>query len=304
MREFILGTDWWTDCDDAVALRLLCRAHKAGEIRLKGIGLNGCMEYSVASMQGFLNWEQTGDIPQGIDLDAGDFGGNPPYQKGLAERTGCRRPNSDAENAVRLYRRLLSRSERKLEIIEIGYLQVMAAVLQSGPDEFSPLTGVELVREKVKIIWVMAGKWDENPGKENNFARNARSRAAGSVFCALCPVPVTFLGYEIGFGILTGGELKRTDVLYGVLCDHGSPDGRHSWDPMLVLAALIGDETAAGYTCVRGKASVDPVTGENWFEPQENGPHRYLVKAKDDAFYRDAVNERIQSGESHWMESL
>ena len=42
MRRFILGTDWWTDCDDAVALRMLTRAHRAGEIRLLGIALNGC----------------------------------------------------------------------------------------------------------------------------------------------------------------------------------------------------------------------------------------------------------------------
>ena len=49
MRSFILGTDWWTDCDDVVALRLLARAHKAKEIELLGIILNGCMEYSVTS---------------------------------------------------------------------------------------------------------------------------------------------------------------------------------------------------------------------------------------------------------------
>ena len=29
MKNFILGTDWWTDCDDAVALRLLTRAVKS-----------------------------------------------------------------------------------------------------------------------------------------------------------------------------------------------------------------------------------------------------------------------------------
>lgn len=34
MRNFILGTDWWTDCDDAVAVRLLTRYMKQGKIRL------------------------------------------------------------------------------------------------------------------------------------------------------------------------------------------------------------------------------------------------------------------------------
>ena len=34
MRKFILGTDWWTDCDDAVAIRLLAREHVKKEIEL------------------------------------------------------------------------------------------------------------------------------------------------------------------------------------------------------------------------------------------------------------------------------
>ena len=34
MRKFILDTDWWTDCDDAVAIRLLCNAHIKKEIEL------------------------------------------------------------------------------------------------------------------------------------------------------------------------------------------------------------------------------------------------------------------------------
>lgn len=27
MRSFILDTNWWTDCDDAVAVRLLCNGY-------------------------------------------------------------------------------------------------------------------------------------------------------------------------------------------------------------------------------------------------------------------------------------
>ena len=40
------------------------------------------------------------------------------------------------------------------------------------------LAGLELIREKVSRIWVMAGKWDEEEGNENNFTRNQRSRTA------------------------------------------------------------------------------------------------------------------------------
>ena len=126
MRKIILGTDWWTDCDDAVALRLICRAIKEEKIQLLGVGINACMEYSVASLKGFLKAEGVEDIPIGIDLDAVDFGGNPPYQRRLAEAFCPSVRNTDAEDAVRLYRRLLASEEGRLEIIEIGYPQAIA----------------------------------------------------------------------------------------------------------------------------------------------------------------------------------
>ena len=49
-RRFILGTDWWTDCDDCIAMQLLCLAHKNGAAKLLGVGINACMEYSAASV--------------------------------------------------------------------------------------------------------------------------------------------------------------------------------------------------------------------------------------------------------------
>lgn len=295
MRSFILGTDWWTDCDDAVAVRMLARAHKSGDINMMGIGLNACMEHSVTSLEGFLNTEGVSDIPIGIDLEATDFGGNPPYQKNLSKYASKYKSNYDAENAVRLYRRILADSKEPLEIIEIGYLQVIAAVLESAGDDISEKSGLELVAEKVSKIWVMAGKWDESHGVENNFARNTRSRIAGDVFCRKCPVPITFLGWEAGNDVITGDNLDKNDILYKVLCDHGSPDGRMSWDPMLVLLAIKGDENAAGYDTVCGTASVNPETGENSFVECSSGNHKYVVKKTEDEYYKKIINKMISS---------
>lgn len=146
MRNFIVGTDWWTDCDDAVALRILARAHRAGDIFIKGIILNACIENSVTSIEGFLNTEGVSNIPIGIDIEATDFGGEPPYQKSLSAYAVKYKSNGDAENALRLYRKLLAEADEPIEIIEIGYLQVMAALIKSGPDDISPKSGEELRR--------------------------------------------------------------------------------------------------------------------------------------------------------------
>lgn len=292
MKNLILGTDWWTDCDDAVAVRLLTRAVRAGEIRLLGVGINACMEHSVASMRAFLAADGVDGVPIGIDADATDYGGNPSYQKRLAKRMPSV-TNGDAEDAVRLYRRLLSETDGPIEIAEIGFLQVLSAVLKSGGDEVSPKSGAELVREKVRKVWVMGGKWDADGEREHNFCKTARARVAAREFCELCPVPVTFLGWEVGYGVITGDRLPVGDHLRTVLSDHGSEKGRHSWDPMLVLLCLVGDEAAAGYGTVTGWASVDPETGANFFVRDGAGPHRFVVKAREDAFYAKEINRRL-----------
>ena len=293
MMNFILGTDWWTDCDDAVAIRILMRAHLRGDICVRVIAVNACMPVSISSLDAFLRSEGVSDMPLGLDSDATDFGGRPPYQQRLSTLYPDLRRNEDAENAVRLYRRLIAECDGDLDIIEIGYPQVLAAVLSSESDDISPLSGVDLVREKVRRLWVMAGKWNENPGRENNFTRGPRSRLGGSQLCALCPVPITFLGWEAGRTVISGGELSSDDVLRAVLRDHGSEKGRYSWDPMLVQLAITGDEKRAGYSVVRGYAEVDAETGENSFREAPDGPHGYVVKNMPDEWYVKQINDAI-----------
>lgn len=293
IRTFILGTDWWTDCDDVVAMRILARAHKAGQIRLAAIGMNGCMEHSAASLDGFLCTEGVRDIPLGIDLAANDFGGRPPYQQRLAQYAERYKTNTDAQDAVRLYRRTLADAQDKLELIEVGYLQVLAGLLTSGPDDISPLTGVELMREKVSRTWIMAGRWDMDEGAENNFNRNPRARKAAHEVCALCPVPITFLGFEVGVDVISGSRLPGDDVVHMALSDHGSAKGRSSWDPMLVLLALTGDEQTAGYDTVCGYASVDAGTGINRFRVDAAGPHKYVIRKYVPEHYAQLIDELI-----------
>lgn len=294
MRKFILGTDWWTDCDDAVAVRLITRAHKRKEIELLGICINACMEHSVSSLSAYLQAENADDIPLGIDKDGTDFYGVPKYQYFLSEMKSRYKNNNDAPDGVSLYRTLLARSDAKVELAEIGFSQVLMNLLLSEPDDVSPLNGTELVKEKVSKLWMMAGKWDKDGEKEHNFCNNERSRKAAAYICESFPAPITFLGFEVGESVITGGELKEDDILKKIMNAHGSFNGRCSWDPMLVLCALTGDEEKAGYTTVKGKASVNESTGQNYFIKDENGKHQYLIKKYSDDYYKDLINKLIK----------
>ncbi len=291
----ILGTDFWTDCDDAVAIRLLARMEKAGYVRLLGVGINACMEVSAPAVDAFLQNEGYDGIPLGIDIYATDFKGKPVLQYPLAALSGKHRQNRDCENAVKLYRKLLSRSNEKVDIIEIGFPQILSGLLCSVGDEYSELSGIELVKEKVGKLWIMAGKWDDlENGKEHNFENNQRSRTAGRIVCDLWPTPVTFLGWEVANKVITGGTLKKDDLLYSVLKSIGFENGRSSWDPLLVYTACIGDEEKAGFDTVSGKASLEEDTGINHFDIFEGGQHKFVVKKYGNSYYEDIINKIIE----------
>lgn len=295
MRKIIFGTDWGEDCDDVVALRILAKKHKAGEIKLLGIAINTCIDESVASLDAFLVSEGIEQLSIGIDREATELCKKITYQKRLAASGKARITNADAEDGVKLYRRLLAEADEPIEILEVGFLQILAGLLESEADEISPLSGVELVRAKVAKVWSMAGKFDENGGREYNIYKSALTRKAAFTVATKCPVPITFLGFEVGKPVITGGEsvLKEGDVLLEAMRDYGTGQGRCSWDPMTALLAVIGDEEKAGYDTVRGTMSVDVESGANYFDRSENGRHTYVVKKYEDTYYSNAINQII-----------
>lgn len=295
MKHYLLGTDWWDDCDDVVALRILARAHKAGRIDLKAVAINVCKEDSVSSLDGFLQLEEIENIPIGIDRNATDFEGRPTYQNYLKQFATRYRSNDEAEDGVRLYRRIMAESQETIEIVEIGYLQILSNVLESPPDDISEKSGLELVKEKVSKIWIMGGKWDEDGGVENNLARNARAKAAAEAVCRLCPVSITFLGFEVGADVISGDNLNQDDFLHLAMCEHGSGNGRNSWDPMLVALAITGSEAQAGYETIKGTAMVEPLTGANYFKPSEKGRHQFVVRKYAPEYYQETINLLIKS---------
>ena len=141
----------------------------------------------------------------------------------------------------------------------------------------------------------MAGKWHEDGGREYNFSRTSVACKASYVICEKCPVPITFLGWEIGNSVISGSKLDKNDYLYQALYDHGSENGRSSWDPMTALLAVIGDEEKAGYDYVVGTACVEAENGKNHFTPSSDGMHKYVIKKFDDIYYQNQLDDIIKS---------
>lgn len=293
-RRIILGTDWQTDCDDAAAIRILAWAHSHKVIDLSGISIDSAVDCSVSSLRAFLKCEGIGEVPVAIDHHSYDYGGPARYQPRLSAMEADPYQNDACEDSVRLYRRLLANAEGKTDIIEIGFCQVLAALLESGSDEYSPLGGEDLVRQKVGKLWIMGGDWSKDRGREFNFSHKPKASRAISAVLKRCPVEVVLLGHEVGVNVVSGGILASIhprDVLYQIMCDWGAPNGRSSWDPLTAYLACVGNVEKCGYSLVRGTASVDAQTGENSFAPSPAGKHGYVVKNLADSEYEQMLNE-------------
>lgn len=293
MKNIILDTDWGGDCDDVVAARLLANSHINGEINFIGCIINDCRPYSVRSLDAFLLLSGV-DIPIGMDFEAKDFKDDGAYQKRMVDNLKSKYANeTDAEDAVRTYRRLLATVEGKAEIVAIGFTQVLADLLESAADDISPLSGMELVREKVAHLWDMGGRWDGISQSEYNFVATPRAILGAHRMCANWPTPITFLGWEVGDPVISGGCISEADPLRKALIDYKCEGGRCSWDPMTALLAVVDNPEEAGYSTVCGYASAEEGTGLCSFVTDENGPHRYVVKQHPDEWYAEQINKRL-----------
>lgn len=292
-KPVIFDTDWWTDVDDACAIRILCDAHQRGDVNLLGICLSAINGTSVQSLDAFLRHEGCPGVELGADKQATDFNGKPSYHQTIIDM--CADPEvrslDDCEDCVSFYRRLLSVSRSKVDIIAVGYPNALSRLLESTPDKYSRLNGEQLVRKKVRHLWMMAGNYPE--GKENNFRRTERSRQAGHIICDKWPTDVTFLGFELGIQVVAGGKLPEDDVLHAALAAHGSAAGRYAWDPMTTLMAITGDPAAEGYDCVTGTNRVDASDGSNVFTASPEGRHRYVTLARDPQWFVDRLDSLL-----------
>jgi hypothetical protein len=289
----LFGTDWWTDCDDVAALDLLLKAHRYGLIKLKAIGVNSVMPYSAPSVKALCEQYGLGGIPIGLDRRAERKGLFCLYQKKLAAHCRTGFSNADCPDAYKLYRSALASLTEKAVIVDVGFPQILMELLQSQPDDCSDLNGSALVKAKVSEIILMGGRWDKPVGREYNFFAYGLNRKAAAYICAHCPVPLTFLGYEVGKDVVTGG--KTVPGLVGVAyAAHGSGNGRPSWDPMTALFAIIGDAEQAGYQKIRGNAAVSSGSGANRFVPDADGSHAYLVRERENRFYQEQIEELLR----------
>ncbi|MGB2807170.1 MAG: nucleoside hydrolase [Sedimentisphaerales bacterium] len=202
----IFDTDLDSDVDDVGALAVLHALANNEEAKILGIIVTSDDMYSPLCADAINTYFRRPDIPIGVSKNT-KLRSFSRYTKSIAEEyPHDLRSYGDAENAISLYRRILtSQPDNSVHIVTVGHLTNLKNLLLSQADTHSPLGGIALVEKKVKLWSCMGGKYPK--GKEPNFYR---PDPGSTVVCVShWPKQVVFSGAEIGSAIKTGGETFR-----------------------------------------------------------------------------------------------
>jgi len=95
-----------------------------------------------------------GTIPVAMDTSGDGIQVHTDYVDVMYDMAKAR---DDFEQPVQMYRRILAESDTKVNIITLGFLQNIQALMHSAPDQYSPLTGAELITRKVDSLYIVGG---------------------------------------------------------------------------------------------------------------------------------------------------
>lgn len=217
---------------------------------------------------------------------------------------------SQVPNSVDVYRQVLAaQPDHSVAISSIGLMTNLRALLQSQGDKYSPLSGPELVAQKVKLLAAMAGQYPS--GSECNMEGgggqdHATGSAASYYVYSHWPssVPIIFSGGEVGSNVHTGGPIyncmPNTNPIKLAFTDYvGYGNTRPSWDPLTTLIAVRGVKAGGCSLCTNcdGKNSVDKNGGNKWISGQPSN-QSYLIL--DDGDYAAKImNDLMCQGPKH-----
>jgi inosine-uridine nucleoside N-ribohydrolase len=278
----ILDTDIGPDCDDAGALAVLHALAVRGEAEILAVTHCTSNPFGAGCIDAINRFCGRGNIPVGTlsrpaFLDEGQY---QRYNKYITLHYDNAFRDRQPPDATNLLRRILSsRAEKSLDIIGIGPLVNLAALLTSPPDELSQLDGRALVARTVRRLVCMAGRFERNGENDQPIEWNVEMEidAARAVF-DIWPADVVFCPHEIGVNVITGKKLlarcgdenpvKKAYELY----TNGA--GRSSWDLITILFAIRG-------LCDMWEYSPEGVVrinerGASVFSSAPGGRHRYL----------------------------
>lgn len=280
--KIILDTDFGNDCDDAGALAILHQMAYHGEAEIVAAMYPMNDDMGAAAIDAVNTYYGQPNIPIGTYKGDYTYKGkhNDFYNSALANnfphdlKTGKLAPD-----AIGLYRKILSEQpNRSVTIVVVGPQRLLADLLISSPDEFSNLSGRELIKKKVNKLVSMGAEYPKGDEWNIKICPDGAKLVAEQ-----WPTPVYYSGFEIGKAIMTGERLitetppsnpVRVSFETNPMVD--KKKNRHSWDETAVLFAVRGLKDY--WTMASGTLQISDDGKNTWTSKGKN--HFYLIARK------------------------
>lgn len=209
----ILDTDIFSNADDVGALASAFALQLRGEAKVIAVAVNTRTSRPavaanswkcVAAIDNFYGFPH---IPIGTHMpNNGTSLNGPDFVGPCAQLAPASTPGPDT--AVNVYRRALaSQRDRSVVVVSTGYLGNLADLLSSPPDAISPLSGRDLVAQKVRTLVKMGGSYPSSRSPENNLTGDP---AAAQIVSANWPTKIVWSGAEVGDAVHTGNTISST----------------------------------------------------------------------------------------------
>ena len=289
--RIIYDTDMGSSTDDLFALMMLYRYMDMNRCKLIGVVVDRMGKANADIVDVLNNYYGYPDIPIGLERSgvkaprvfipyhnmayARDIEGRPLFKRTVGD-------DGEYMDGYKLYRKLLAgQPDKSVTIVSVGFVTCLSQLLQSGPDEFSPLSGLELVQRKVKDVYAMGGVFGDSFEHDFNFTAAIDYSLK---FFELMPkdIDIVFSPGEVGDPLYYSAtqiisDLSWTDKhpikwIYEFLVEDKF---QKMWDPLAVINAVEGDK-AIYQISKRGWITLTP-TGETIFTPDPNGNARYQL---------------------------
>ena len=253
--KIIFDTDITGDVDDVLALAMCHTLADRGVCELLGVTISKNNPLTASFVDAQNTFYGRPDLPIGVTRDSTAQKRESRYLKlaDLPDYPHDLRRNEDAREAVDLLRELLAKqSDQSVSLISVGIASNMANLLKSKGDAHSPLDGPALIRQKVKLLSIMAGAFtfanktnyhlEANVINGIGFMQTAAEQWPESV-------PVIWSGFEIGESLPFPRQSIAQDLNYlkhhivkeSYLLHSGPDHDRPCWDQSSVLFAVFPD---------------------------------------------------------------
>jgi inosine-uridine nucleoside N-ribohydrolase len=272
----IFDTDMGNDVDDALALAMLHAFASRGELKLLAVTVSKDNPWAAEFVRMEDEYYGRGTIPVGLVHD-GKEKDDGLYVKQVCMMHGRHLNAAAVSDAVDLLRKTLAaEQDGEVTLIQVGFSTNLARLMDSKPDRYSSLTGMELIKKKVRLLTVMAGNFAETKPEYNVLI----DVPAASKLFASWPTDIYVSGFEVGLAVLYPATSIEHDFPAGnpVAEAYRSyakmPYDRPSWDLTTVLYDLRPDR---GYFDISppGEVTVAP-NGSTTFQPSATGKRYYL----------------------------